>query len=217
MKVYKYIFIFLFLFTVLGAFAQNYDKCTENYCASPVAASLGNISGDVKKSSNTRNESDGYIKNIDLSDYDKEVNSNENLVVVYITKKTIEKDGTEKPCAACKDFERLYFNNTAEYYSAKGVKFVSILITIEKKITKKDDGTYTTKPYFNAESNKFFHSWQNVYKKWMTLNTPGSHEVTPAILLVKRGEILSIHAPKLYNNSFKELNYAITQDIEGYL
>ena len=213
MKVYKYIFIFLFLCTVSGAFSQSYDKCTENYCASPVAASLGNISGDVKKSSNTRNESDGYIKNIDLSDYDKEVNSNENLVVVYITKKTIEKDGTEKPCAACKDFERLYFNNTAEYYSAKGVKFVSILITIEKK--KGDDNI--TRPFFSEESKQFLRSTQNLYKKWHTLDSPGSFQITPAILLVKRGEILSIHAPKLYNNSFKELNYAITQDIEGYL
>lgn len=217
MKFYKYIFIFLFLCTVSGAFSQSYDKCTENYCASPVAASLGNISGDVKKSSNTRNESDGYIKKIELSDYDKEVNSNENLVVVYITKETIGKDGTVKPCAACKDFERLYFNNTAKYFSEKGVEFVSILIiTVEKNIIKKD-GTYATKVYFNEESTKFLSSWQNVYNKWKTLNTQGNNDVTPAVMLVKRGEILSIHAPKLYNNSFKELNYAITQDIEGYL
>ena len=180
MKLYKYILISVFMFAATGLFAQDYNECVGNSCGPSVAASSVN-----------RNTLRNYIKNIALEDYDKEVLQNgKNLVVVYITK---------TGCEACEKFKEDYFNEMAEKYTLKGVKFVGINFEFVMKANNKKS--------FDQSSSAFLRSHAKELAQWQSVSL-----ATPAIMLVKNGEIINIHSQGKYSNGVSRVSYAVVAD-----
>lgn len=182
MKLYKYILISVFMFAATGVFAQ-YNECTDTSC------SVSDVSNKVSMRS--------YIKRIALSDYDKEVSQNsKKLVVVYITK---------PGCVACEKFKRDYFNNIAETYIQKGVKFVEIEFVSEV-------GSDNRK-HMDKNSTLFLRTHKDILDQWKSLKS-----ATPAIMLVKNGQILDIHTQGKYNGaSYDVVAEKIEENIQDSL
>ena len=182
MKLYKYILISVFMFAATCVFAQ-YNECTATSC------SVSDVSNKVSMRS--------YIKRIALSDYDKEVSQNsKKLVVVYITK---------PGCVACEKFKRDYFNNIAETYIPKGVKFVEIEFVLEVGANNKK--------HLDKDSSSFLTAHKDILEQWRALKS-----ATPAIMLVKNGQILDIHTQGKYNRaSYDVVAEKIEENIQDSL